>query len=276
MPKTVLRNGVRLHHITLGEGPDLVLVHGITGNLAVWHLQMVSFLYDRFRVLTYDLRGHGYSDMPETGYDADTMAEDLLLLLDALEIERPVIVGHSYGADIALYFAHSYPERVSQVVAIEGALPALVGARNRDDWEGWDYWVEMLERSGRQVPRERRSDVVYLLKASLEVPKRWGPLNGLPRNPEPYLRLVDETTIARDYERVGSLPLKAVPEIETPVTLVWTAGSAFMGTHDFLVDALPNVRSVLLPQTEWGHFGPLEQPEAVAAEIVGALQVESR
>ena len=84
------------------------------------------------------------------------------------------------------------------------------------------------------------------------------------------------STIAGDYERVGSLPLEAVPEIETPVTLVWTDGSAFMGTHDFLVDALPNVRTVLLPSTEWGHFGPLEQPEAVAAEIVSALEVEAR
>jgi len=274
VPKTALGNGVRLHHLTVGDGPDLVLVHGITGNLAVWHLNVVPLLADDFRVLTYDLRGHGYSDMPETGYDADTMAEDLLELLDALEIERPMLVGHSYGADITLYFAHLHPERVSAVVAIEGALPALVEARNRDEWEGWSYWVEMLERSGQTVPADKRSDVVYLLKASLEVPKKWGPLNGLPRNGAPYLRLVEETTIARDYERVGSLPLGAVAEIETPVTLLWTEGSAFMGAHDFLVDALPNVRSVLLPRTEWGHFGPLEQPEAVAAEILAALEVQ--
>jgi pimeloyl-ACP methyl ester carboxylesterase len=276
MPKTVLQNGIRLHHITAGDGPDLVLVHGITGNLAVWHLQMVPLLLDHFRVLTYDLRGHGYSDMPKTGYDCDTMADDLLQLLDALELERPMLVGHSYGADITLYFAHLYPERVSQVVAIEGALPALVEARNREEWEGWDYWVEMLERSGHEVPADRRSDVVYLLKASLEVPKKWGPLNGLPRNAAPYLRLVEETTIASDYERVGSLPLDAVAEIETPVTLLWTEGSAFIGTHDFLARALPNVRSVLLPRTEWGHFGPLEQPDAVAAEILAALEVEAR
>ncbi len=276
MPKTVLRNGIRLHHITAGDGPDLVLVHGITGNLAVWHLHMVPVLLDHFRVLTYDLRGHGYSDMPKTGYDCDSMAEDLQQLLDALEIERPMLVGHSYGADIALYFAHSYPERVSHVVAIEGALPALVSARNREEWEGWSYWVETLERSGQQIPPDRRSDVLYLLKATLEVPKKWGPLNGLPRNSTPYLRLVEETTIARDYERVGSLPLEAVPEIETPVTLLWAEGSAFMGTHDFLAGALPNVRSVLLPGTEWAHFGPLEQPEAVTAEILAALEVEAR
>jgi pimeloyl-ACP methyl ester carboxylesterase len=273
MPKVALSNGLRIHYTQAGEGPDLVLIHGMTGNLAVWHLQIVPLLWDHFRITTYDLRGHGYSDMPPTGYDADHMADDLLELLDALELERPALAGHSYGADIALYLANRHPDRVEQIVAIEGALPALVHARNRDAWEGWDHWVDMLERSGHPVPSEKRSDVVYLLRASLEVPKKWGPLNGLPRNPKPFLRLLQETTLAQDYETVGSLPLERIPAIRTPVTLMFTEGSAFMGTHDYLAEHLPNVRSVLLPQTEWGHFGPLEQPERVAQEILESLQV---
>jgi pimeloyl-ACP methyl ester carboxylesterase len=271
MPKVTLPSGIRLHYTQAGEGPDVVLIHGLTGNLAVWHLHILPLLWDRFTVTTYDLRGHGYSSMPPTGYNADHMADDLLGLLDALEIDRPALVGHSYGADIALYFAHRYPQRVDHVVAIEGALPALVNARSRDEWEGWDHWVEMLERSGHAVPPERRSDVVYLLKASLELPKKWGPLNGLPRNPKPFLRLIEETTVATDYERVGTLPLERIGAIETPVTLLFTEGSAFMGTHDHLVQHLPNARSVLLPETEWGHFGPLEQPERVAEEILASM-----
>jgi pimeloyl-ACP methyl ester carboxylesterase len=273
MPKITLSNGVRIHYTQAGEGPDLVLIHGMTGNLAVWHLQIVPLLWDRFRVTTYDLRGHGYSSVPPTGYDADQMAEDLLGLLDALEIERPSLAGHSYGADIALYLAHLHPERVERLVAIEGALPALVSARRREAWEGWDHWVDMLERSGHPVPPDRRTDVIYLLQASLDVPKKWGPLNGLPRNPKPFLRLVQETTLASDYEVVGSLPLERIPCIETPVTLLWTEGSAFMGTHRYLAEHLPNARSVLLPETEWGHFGPLEQPERVAEEILASVEV---
>jgi pimeloyl-ACP methyl ester carboxylesterase len=273
MPKVTLSDGVRIHYTQAGEGPDLVLIHGMTGNLAVWHLQIVPLLWDRFRVTTYDLRGHGYSSVPPTGYDADHMAEDLLGLLDALEIERPSLAGHSYGADIALYFAHLHPQRVERIVAIEAALPALVSARTREAWEGWHHWVEMLERSGHPVPPDRRTDVLYLLRASLEVPKKWGPLNGLPRNPKPFLRLVQDTTLATDYERVGSLPLERIPCIETPVTLLFTTGSAFMGTHDHLAEHLPNARSVLLPETEWGHFGPLEQPERVAEEILASVEV---
>jgi pimeloyl-ACP methyl ester carboxylesterase len=273
MPKVTLSTGIRLHHQQVGDGPDVVMVHGLTGNLAVWHLQIAPLLWDRFRILTYDLRGHGYSDMPPAGYTADDMAADLLELLDALEIERPAIVGHSYGADIALYFALAHPERVEHVVAIEGALPALVHERSRDEWEGWSHWTDMLAKAGRDVPAEHRSDVQYLLRASLELPKKWGPLRGLPRRPEPFLRLGDETTAATDYEHVGTLTLDRLGDITTPVTLMWTEDSSFLRTHDVLLERLPDARSILLPATDWGHFGPLEQPEVVAQHLLSTLGV---
>ena len=102
MPKVVLGNGVKIHYQQIGEGPDVVMIHGLTGNLAVWHLQIIPQLMDRFRITTYDLRGHGYSEVTPAGYTGDDMAEDLRNLLDALDIERPALVGHSYGADISL------------------------------------------------------------------------------------------------------------------------------------------------------------------------------
>ncbi len=276
MPKVTLSDEVRIHYTQVGEGPDLVLIHGLTGNLAVWHLRILPLLWDRFRVTTYDLRGHGYSSVPPSGYDADHMADDLLGLLDALDVERAALAGHSYGADVALYAALRDPARIEHVVAIEGALPALVHERNREEWEGWAHWVDTLERCGHVVPADRRSDALYLLRASLDVPKKWGPLNGLPRNGRSLLRLLDETTLATDYERVGSLTLDRVPEIRVPVTLLFTEGSAFMRTHDHLLRHLPDARSVLLPETEWGHFGPLEQPERVAEEILRSLAVSPR
>ena len=51
------------------------------------------------------------------------------------------------------------------------------------------------------MPPEHRCDTEYLLRMSLHVPKKWGPLNGLPRNPKPFLRLLDETSLATDYLR---------------------------------------------------------------------------
>ena len=271
MSKVVLSNGLKVHYQQVGDGPDVVMVHGITGNLAVWHLQLVPALADRYRLLTYDLRGHGLSDTPPSGYSLDDMADDLVRLLDALEIERPVVVGHSYGADIALYLAAAHPRRVAEVIAIEAALPAMEQVRDHDAWIGWTYWVRALEDAGVEVPADKRSDLRHLIRATVDLPKQWGPLKGLPRNPKPLHRLLDETTLPEDYRRIGSLTLDRLPALETPVVLMYTEQSAFIDTFDLLLDRLPNVTPVLLPRSEYGHFGPLEQPELVAREIAARL-----
>ncbi len=275
MPKAKLRSGLTFHYQQAGEGPDLVMVHGLSGNLASWNLRIVPMLWDHFRVLTYDLRGHGYTDTPQTGYTLDDMVGDLIDLMDELELDRPSIVGHSYGADLALYFALNYPDRVETVIAIEAALPAMIHLRSVDDWEGWTYWSDVLKQVGFEVPPERRTDADYLLRRSLEVPKRWGPLNGLPRNTKRYLKLLDETSIALDSMVVGSLTMDRIQEIQTPVVLLYSEESAFMGTCDELCARLPHVKKVLLPRTDWGHFAPLEQPELVAEQIELAMSAFS-
>jgi pimeloyl-ACP methyl ester carboxylesterase len=274
MPKLTVGSGVRLHYQQVGDGADVVMIHGITGNLAVWHLRIVPALMDRFRILTYDLRGHGYSDTPPTGYSPDDMATDLLELLDGLEIERAVLVGHSYGADIALYLAARHPERVSEVIAIEAALPAMEDVRRRGEWVGWDLWVAALERAGHVVPPERRADLRYLMHATIDLPKQWGPLQGLPRNPKPFLRLLEQTSLPEDYNRIGTLTLDRIPAIEPPVVLMCQEHSAFRETFDYLSLHLPHVNPIVLPSTDWGHFGPLEQPELVAAHIAETLGPE--
>lgn len=269
MPK-VKANGVNLHYITVGAGPDVVMLHGFLGNLAVWHLYMVPLLRREFRVTTYDLRGHGYSEVTPTGYSAGNMAEDLRGLLDELGIERPILVGHSFGADVCMYFALKYPERVQRMLAIEPGLAALVHERKREDWIGWDAWVAKLEEVGLKVPPEKRTDLEYLLTLSLETPKFYGPARGLPRNREPLLNVLQNTTLTKDYEEVGELTLDAVRRIQTSTLLVYGMGSHFISSYHSIHKLLPNCRSVLLPGGE--HFGPLEQPELLTQHMLGFLR----
>jgi pimeloyl-ACP methyl ester carboxylesterase len=272
MAKVTLRSGISLHYQRIGEGPDLVLIHGLSGNLAVWHLKMVPILRDHYRVLTYDLRGHGYSDYPPTGYSVEDMANDLTDLLDELGIDRAPLIGHSYGADTALYQALKRPERVPRVIAVEAGIPALIHVRRRDEWEGWQYWVSVLEQFGHEVPADKRSDIDYLLRLSLTVPKQHGPAIGRTRKAEPILRLL-QTTMVQDYESVGDLTLDNIATIQTPVTLIYGFGSAFMGTYDFLRHQLPNATGLVLPPTNWGgHFGVLEQPELLVKCMLSYLQ----
>jgi pimeloyl-ACP methyl ester carboxylesterase len=264
MPK-VHAHGIDLHYLTVGRGPEVVMIHGFLGNLAVWHLHIAPALRSEFRITTYDLRGHGYSQVTPTGYTTENLARDLKHLLDALGLERPLLVGHSFGADICLHFALMYPERVSKVVAMEAGLAALVDQRKDHEWEGWHYWVSKLEEVGLAVPPDKRTDLDYLLNLSLETPKFYGPARGLPRNREPLINLIRNTSLLADYEVPGDLTRAAVRGITAPVLLIYGDRSHFLGSYEFLREALPNCESVLLPGGE--HFGPLEQPEELTAHI---------
>ncbi len=274
MPK-VPANGIKIHYQHVGEGPDVVMLHGLTGNLAVWHLKIVGMLQKEFHIITYDLRGHGYSDMPPTGYTTKVMAADLKGVLDGLEIDRAYLVGHSFGADVALHFALLHPERVDKVVAIEAGLAAMIRSRKREDWEGWRNWRETLAAFGLHVPREHWYDPVYMLKLSLKVPKIFGPATGRPRKAEPLLNMLHKTTVIEDYEEVDGFTLDRVEEIRTPTLLVYGESSAFLVTYRYLSEHLPDTRSVMLPRSNFSHFGPLEHPELLAQHIKGFFQEQA-
>jgi pimeloyl-ACP methyl ester carboxylesterase len=272
MPKINV-NGVNLHYITMGSGPDVVMLHGFLGNLAVWHLNIIPELRKHFRVTTPDLRGHGYSEVTPSGYTCKDLAEDLLGMLDKLGIEKPVLAGHSYGADVCMYFALKYPERVSKLVALEPGLAALVHQRKDQAWPGWDTWVAKLEEVGLVVPPEKRTDLEFLLQLSLETPKFYGPARGLPRNRQPLINLIQNTTLIQDYEVVGELTLDAVSRIRTRTLLMYGDKSHFLSSYDVLHKQLPNCKPVLLPGGE--HFGPLEQPELLTQHMLEFLAAEN-
>jgi pimeloyl-ACP methyl ester carboxylesterase len=258
LPKASV-NGIQLHYQQLGQGPDVVMIHGITGNLASWHLSIAPTLATEARITTYDLRGHGYSDMPPSGYTTAHLASDLDQLLDVLGIERPHIVGHSFGADVALHFAMLHPDRVDRLVLAEPAISALQSLRAQDDWPGWDYWRSRLEEAGVEVPKEKSRDVVYLVKSSIKIPKLFGFAKGRARRPAPLLRLMQTTTAPVDYGELAGMTLEAIGRVQTKILLVYGENSVFLGTYEYLKSHLPNCRGILMPASE--HFAPLEHPE---------------
>ncbi len=266
-------NGVRFHYWTVGQGPDVILLHGLGGNLAIWHLKMVPLLREAYRLTTYDLRGHGHSDTPPTGYTTGDMANDLLGIMDELGIEQAHLVGHSLGADIALHFALRYPDRAGKLILIEVGLPALIGARKDESWVGWDYWAEMIERfTGHKVPLEKRTDWRYLLRQSMNVPIMFGPLQGQRRKGERFLQVLETTTLVQDYEVVGDLTLENIATIPHPKLLIYDGNSPYLETYRTLCEVATNYRSILLPPSDLRHFFPLEQPELLAEYIRAFLQ----
>ncbi len=267
MPK-VLANGINFHYLQTGSGQELIMLHGLMGNLAVWHLKMASLLREHYHITTFDLRGHGRSDMPPTGYSTGSMADDLLGVMDALGIERADLVGHSIGADVCLHFALRYPERVRKLVLIEAAIPALVHLRKDETWEGWGYWAQVIEEfTGTPVPQGQRMDLAQMVRLSMDVPILFGPARGMPRKREPVLKLLETTTLVEDYERLDGMTFASLAHIPHPKQIIYDSGSPYMGTYHILRDTLTNCTSVLFPPSKHRHFSPLEQPERLVGYI---------
>lgn len=101
-----------------GTGTPVVLLHGLASQRRFWNLVVPGLA--GLPVVAWDQRGHGESDAPEDGYDTATVVRDAATALDALGLSRAVVVGHSWGACVALSFAAAHPERTLAVVAVDG------------------------------------------------------------------------------------------------------------------------------------------------------------
>ncbi|WP_394828397.1 alpha/beta fold hydrolase [Pendulispora albinea] len=126
MAETFVR-GVKLHFQRVGvEGAPtkVVFLHGLVmDNLSSWYFTVANAVAAFADVVLYDLRGHGMSDRPASGYTADDMVLDLCGVLDATVGDAPVIlVGNSYGAFLAVQFALRHPARVAGLVLVDGHL----------------------------------------------------------------------------------------------------------------------------------------------------------
>ena len=107
---SVVSHQTKLHYYrTNGDGPPVVLLHGITDDGLCWTPVAIA-LEDRFDVIMIDQRGHGKSEAPENGWDYETMANEVAGLIEALELNSPVVMGHSMGAFNALVIASLFPD----------------------------------------------------------------------------------------------------------------------------------------------------------------------
>ena len=107
----------KLYYQESGQGKPLVLLHGYPLDHTIW-LELVPYLEKSCRVILPDLRGHGRSPVPTGPYSMKTMAEDVINLLDALEIDKTVIAGHSMGGYVAIAAARYFPTRLSAMALV--------------------------------------------------------------------------------------------------------------------------------------------------------------
>jgi pimeloyl-ACP methyl ester carboxylesterase len=146
-------NGIKLHYLDWGgEGDVLLFLAGMGCNAHIFD-QLAPRFTDNFHVMALTRRGHGESDHPETGYDIDTLTEDIRQFMDALGIEKVILAGHSMASVELSHFAALYPERVLKLIFLDAAYnrssEASRNIRENNPWKNIqppgldvDYYTE--------------------------------------------------------------------------------------------------------------------------------------
>jgi pimeloyl-ACP methyl ester carboxylesterase len=222
------------------------MLHGLLlGSLASWYFTAAPTLARTHSVLLYDLRGHGRSDKVATGYDVATMVGDLSALTADYRHEPMTLVGHSYGALIALRFALDHPERVARLIIVEAPLPPSKIGELR----------AFLDRT----PEEMVATLPDEMRAFFERGSRQS---------RRLLRslhfLVMQSSLAADLDAEPDIPDDVLATIECPVSCVYGATSSCRHVGDRLAAAIPNAELLELPG---GHYLHLDCSEALTKHI---------
>jgi pimeloyl-ACP methyl ester carboxylesterase len=249
-----LATGPRINCVQSGDpdGQPILFVHGWPDS---WfsYSRILPLLPETFHAVTFDQRGFGDSDRPESGYAITDMAADVVALLDALAIERTALVGHSFGSFVARQTAIAHPERVAALV--------LIGT----GFTGSNDTTRGLQTALRDLP-----DPI-----PLEFAREFGNSTlHLPVPPEFFDRMVADSlklpprlwrmTMDRLVEYDDT---KQLARIQAPTLLLWGDRDGLFSREeqDRFMTAMPTARLKVYPET--GHCPNWERPQLVAADI---------
>jgi len=251
-------NGVEHHMQVLGEGPLVVMLHGLlVDNMASWYFTAAPEVARDHRVLLYDLRGHGRSERVPSGYKVAELAGDLEVIIAEDQAgcasssgAGPVdLVGHSYGALVALHYALEHPGLVRRLVLVEAPLPP-------------SSLAEMSALAGTSPEA---------LLAKLPAGMQAGFLAGnrrARRLVESLGFLLAESSLVADLKSEEDLPDAALRGLQVPVLAVYGRDSSCRGVGERLEREIPDCTRVEL---DGGHYLPLDQPFELARIIRGFL-----
>lgn len=246
------RYGVAIYYESRGDGPPLLLSHGYSATGAMWDGQ-VSALRDRYQVITWDMRGHGRSDYPDSQdeYSEQATVDDMAAILDQCQADRAFIGGLSLGGYMSLAFHHAYPHRTRALLLFDTG-PGYKSDAGRDQWNRTSLArAEDLETRGfealsqsREVQSRNHRSAVGLAKAA----------RGM--------------LTQRDDRIIQSLPGIAVPTL----VVVGADDTPFLAASSYMAKKVPDAIQIVIPDA--GHASNLDQPEAfnsAVADFLGPL-----
>jgi pimeloyl-ACP methyl ester carboxylesterase len=269
-------DGRAVNAIDIGEGPPVVLVHGLSGNWQNWLEAIPTLVEAGHRAIALDLPGFGHSEMPGEPISIPGYGRAVGGVLDALGVVGPAtVVGSSMGGFIAAEIAIAQPERVERLVLVSAAAlwseqararPLVVASRVSRFYaplivSGWEVIArlprlrnEALRGAGIRSPHRISGPLAYELLSGAGKPG-----------------FVDALQALYDYRIRDRLP-----EIACPTLVVWGADDALVPLkHAFEYEQLiPRARAVVFRRT--GHAPMLEQPERFNAALLEFLREDAR
>jgi pimeloyl-ACP methyl ester carboxylesterase len=267
---------LRLHAVTGGDGPPLLLVHGWPQTWYAWRLVMPALAQD-FQVIAVDQRGIGLSDRPQDGYDTGTLASDLVALMDALGHQKFALVGHDTGMWIGYALAADHPERLDRLAVAETPIPGLspsppLLSNARLNTQLFHFGFNWLDELNEQLIRGRENiyfGYQFATKAAHQLPdyavKYY--VDTLAADPEALhasfamYRALD-TTIAQNAQR-------KTQQLTLPVLAIGGGHSLGQQVADTMKLGAEDVQSLVIPGS--AHYPAEETPEDLLAALTAFL-----
>lgn len=249
-------DGVRFDAIDEGTGPAVVLLHGVLLAKESWDAQ-AERLATRARVVRFDFRGHGTSDAPTGPYLMETLAGDVAGVLDALRIDRAVIVGHSLGGYVAFAFYRMFAERCAAL----GLVCTRAAADDPESAEARYELADRIERDGIGAAVDAFAGRSFAPETYRERPELAARIEAMNRRTDP---LGAAAMLRGMAARVSSDDL--FEEIDIPVGIVGARRDAVVPVAhaEAMAVGIPGATLDLVPG---GHVPLYEDPDAVTASL---------
>jgi len=245
----VERDGVRIFYEAAGEGPPVLLSHGYSATSRMWRGQ-VEALAPRYRIITWDMRGHGQSDSPDDPalYSEAATVGDMAAILDALGIDTAVIGGLSLGGYMSLAFHLAHPGRVRALMLFDTGP----GYRNPAGREAWNRTAE-----ARAVAFETRGLDALGSGAEVRIAQHRSAKG---------LAFAARGMLAQFDSRV----IESLEGIRVPtLVLVGEKDEPFLGATDYMAAKIPGAQKVVIPGA--GHAANIDNPAAFNAAVEAFL-----
>jgi pimeloyl-ACP methyl ester carboxylesterase len=267
--RDIMTNGIRMHYVTQGKGPLIVLLHGFPEFWYSWRYQL-PFLAERgYTVVAPDLRGYNDTDKPRTGYDVPTLLRDIVGLIKGLGQEKAVIVGHDWGGVLAWAFAMSYPQMTERLIVMNAPHPQAMQRafrtlkQLRKSWYIFAFQLPWLPENA--LLRNNAYEIGRMLKGAA-VQKSAFPNEVLATYQEAMSKPGAMTAALNYYRQLIRHPLRSAKNyasIGVPTLLIWGEQDIALGielTYG-LEQWVPNIQIKRIPDS--GHWVQQEKPELV-------------